>query len=315
MRVFLKNAGGNAMYYTGFADEAAVSIDGQIAATKELGWQFIESRNVSGLALHDLPDCKFEEVCAKLDAAGIRINCIGSEVANWKRDPFLEADYLLSIAQLERSIRRAKILGCKMIRGMSFRAQLDLPAFDENLEKNVIRKVKYLVSMCEDAGILYLHENCNNNAGMSWKHTLRLLEAIDSPALKLVFDTGNPVMLFDRSEGDALTHMQNSWEYYSKVKQFVHYVHIKDGVSLGNERTENGFGKMRYSFPGEGDGHVREILTDLFKNGFDGGLSIEPHMGRVFHEPSPSDDSVNTNYMEYGRRLMALVNEIKASLK
>ena len=35
------------MYFTGFADEAASDIDGQIRATKELGWQFIESRSIT----------------------------------------------------------------------------------------------------------------------------------------------------------------------------------------------------------------------------------------------------------------------------
>ena len=34
------------MYYTGFADEAAIGIDGQIRATKELGWKFIETRKI-----------------------------------------------------------------------------------------------------------------------------------------------------------------------------------------------------------------------------------------------------------------------------
>jgi hypothetical protein len=31
------------MYYSGFADEAGASIDVQIQATKELGWNFIEA--------------------------------------------------------------------------------------------------------------------------------------------------------------------------------------------------------------------------------------------------------------------------------
>ena len=53
------------MYLTGFADEAAADIDGQIRATKELGWSRIEMRNVDGVNLHDLPDDKFEEVYGK----------------------------------------------------------------------------------------------------------------------------------------------------------------------------------------------------------------------------------------------------------
>jgi hypothetical protein len=53
------------MYYTGFADEAALGIDKQIEATKELGWKYIESRNIDGVNIHDLPEDKFEEVAGK----------------------------------------------------------------------------------------------------------------------------------------------------------------------------------------------------------------------------------------------------------
>ena len=48
------------MYYTGFADEAARGITGQIEATKKLGWKWIESRAVDGVNIHDLPEEKFE---------------------------------------------------------------------------------------------------------------------------------------------------------------------------------------------------------------------------------------------------------------
>ena len=46
------------MYYSGFADEAASSIEGQIKATKELGWQNIKSRSVDGVNLTDVSRCK-----------------------------------------------------------------------------------------------------------------------------------------------------------------------------------------------------------------------------------------------------------------
>ena len=36
------------MYLTGFADEAAKDLAGQIRATKQLGWRYIESRAIDG---------------------------------------------------------------------------------------------------------------------------------------------------------------------------------------------------------------------------------------------------------------------------
>ena len=115
------------MYYTGFADEAANDIAGQIRATKTLGWEFIESRRINGVNIHDMPEEDFDKVCEALDASGVKINCFGSEVANWQRDLFKEDDYYKSIEQLARAIRRMKRLGCDMIRGMSFKAKWRSP--------------------------------------------------------------------------------------------------------------------------------------------------------------------------------------------
>ena len=300
------------MYYTGFADEAAKDLAGQIRATKELNWQWIESRAIDGVNIHDLPDADFDRVCETLADSGVGINCFGSTVANWACHVFNEEEYEATVAALRRALARMKRLNCTMIRGMSFRAEWLRPRFDPEIESWVFPRLEKLIRMCEEAGVLYLHENCNNIAGMSYVHTLRMLEKIPSPALKLVFDTGNPVMNFDRSEGDELVHSQSSWEFYKNVRDFIAYVHIKDGFL--KEPNPAGFGKMVFTFPDEGSGDVRMIVTDLLRRGYDGGFSMEPHMSKVFHEENAEAKAALCfeNYVEYGRRFMKLVDELKA---
>ena len=295
------------MYFTGFADEASISIDGQIEVTKALGWKYIESRAIDGFNIHDLPEDKFEEVCGKLADAGISINCFGSAVANWGWEPMNDDHFNQTREQLVRAIARMKKLNCTMLRGMSFKAQWERPAWDPEVEKHVFAKVNTLVKMCQDAGVEYLHENCNNYGGQSWKHTLKLLEHV--PGMKLIFDTGNPVLNYDRSNGDELDDMQDSWVFYSNVKDFIRYVHIKD-ARLTEKRI--GFSKAVYTFAGEGDGKVREIVGDLLKNGYDGGFSMEPHMGTVFHETGSGSDEEKrkAGYIEYGRRFEKLIEEL-----
>ncbi len=302
------------MYFTGFADEASVGLAGQIKATKELGWEFIESRNIDGVNIHDLPEEKFEEAAAMLEASGVKINCFGSAVANWSWDPLSEEDYKKTTAQLERALVRMRRLNCKLLRGMSFKATWQRPAFEKEVEDQVFRKVNELVKRCEDAGVMFLHENCNNYGGMSWKHTLKLLDHVQSPNFKLVYDTGNPVLNFDRSKGDALDKIQSSWEFYEKVRDFVVYIHIKDAVYIGG--GDNGFAKARFTFPGEGEGDVVRIVEDLLKRGYDGGFSMEPHMKLVFHDADKEQNAVEryNNYVEYGRRFMKLVADAKAKL-
>ena len=304
------------MFFSGFADEAAISIDGQIDATLQLGWKYIEARSIDNCNIHDLPEEKFEEVCGKLADAGLTINCFGSAVANWQHPVFDEDSWLETREQLKRALKRMQRFDCKLIRGMSFLGAYERPdAFDPEVEAWVFPRVRELVRMCEDAGVIYGHENCRNYGGMSYKHTLKLIENIDSPNFKLIFDTGNPVFSFDHSSGKNTGKYQNSWEFYSNVKEFITYVHIKDGVMKPSpDPNDDREFRMEYSFGGDGDGCVKEIVTDLIANGYDGGFSMEPHMVRVFHEPDPSNDSVNDNYVEYGRRFEQLVADIKNKL-
>ena len=299
-------------YFTGFADEAGIGLDAQIRATRELGWHNIEARCIDGVNIHNLTDEQFEIAAGKLHDAGIKINCFGSEVANWSKDPFKEEDFQVSVAMLKRAIVRMHKLGTKMIRGMSFQMQNSRSPEDPDVEAQVFSKVSLLVKICEDAGIVYAHENCMNYGGQSFRHTLKLLDKIDSPNFKLIFDTGNPVFT-DRRIGPPPYRKQSSWEFYENVRSFVYYVHIKDAKFVAE--TNEIFPKAVFTWPGEGDGDVRKIVADLIRRGYDGGFSIEPHVAGVFHEKSPAADMEQIkydSYVEYGRRFMKLLDEVKA---
>lgn len=297
------------MFYSGFADEAGSTVDAQIKATKALGWSNIEARK-GGLDLAYMSDAEFEEAFAKLNEAGVKINCFGSAVANWGKSPISEEDFQTSINELKTAFPRMRKLGTKMLRGMSFKVLKDEVPDAPHVEKQIFEKVNYLVKMCEDEGVIYGHENCMNYGGMSYKHTLKLLDNVKSDNFKLIFDTGNPVFT-DLRIGEPPYKKQSSWEFYENVKEFIAYVHIKDQNYIG-ESGET-FPKARFTFPGEGDGDVKRIVADLLKNGYDGGFSMEPHMAIVFHEDKGENEEEArlANYIEYGKRFMALVEEVR----
>ena len=73
------------MYLTGIADEASQNIKEQISATKELGWNAIESRFINGKNIHDISEEEFERVLNALDGSGVYINAFGSAIGNWGR--------------------------------------------------------------------------------------------------------------------------------------------------------------------------------------------------------------------------------------
>lgn len=292
------------MYLTGFADEASSDLKKQIEATKELGWKFIETRRIGEKNLASLSDREFEEVEKLLAESGVSFNCYGSGIANWSHPITEEAES--SYDEFRKAIPRMHRLGTKMVRIMSFAVPLELRENSWDFEKEVVKRVGVIVRMAEDNGILCLHENCSNWGGLSYEHTLRLLERIPSPAFRLVFDTGNPNFNIDYSGKGPHSKIQSAWEFYENVKEFIAYIHIKDGY-----KTEDG--KDVFTFAGEGKGSVEKIIADLLKNGYDGGFSMEPHVATVFHEnDNPEDTQVQLKrryetYIEYGRRFEQLL--------
>src|SRR5229473_8488996 len=111
------------MYLTGIADEAGVSIDAQIKATQELGWQNIEARmvEVPGFPagnIHDIPEPALDILVDKLAQAGIKISGFASAIGNWGKK--IDQPGESSLSETRRAIPRMQRLGTKMVRIMSF---------------------------------------------------------------------------------------------------------------------------------------------------------------------------------------------------
>ncbi len=280
------------MFFSGISDEAGQPIETQIKAHQELGWKHLELRCVDSVNITQLPDDKFEDVCAKLAAAGMQVSCFGSAIANWARP--ITSDPQVDVDDLTRAIPRMKRLNVPFIRVMSYPNDPDNPLPDNQWREESIKRMKNLAKIAEDGGITMVHENCSGWGGQSAENSNILLGEVNSPALKVVFDTGNPV-----------TYGQDAWDYYQKVYDDIVYVHIKDAKRVN--------GQDEYVYCGEGEGYVSEIVGDLLERGYDGGFSIEPHLAAVIHTGQSTDDTerLYQSYTEYGRRLMKLVDALR----
>ena len=292
------------MELMGIADEGAVTIEGQIRVTQDLGWKWIESRfvEVEGFEkgpIHDIPEEAFDQVVAKLEESSVGIYAFGSTICNWQKT--VGTPFEVTLAEVERTIPRMKRLGTKFVRIMSFK-----PDDDTGTTPPVVfERVGEVTKRFLDEGLQPVHENCMNHGGMSWQHAEELLEKV--PGLKWVFDTANPIFNADR-RGEQPWGMQCPWEFWEHMRDHTTHIHIKDAV-----KTDDG---EQYHFPGEGDGRVRDILKDAFSRGYDAGISIEPHMTVVFHDTDSAapEQKMADNFIEYGRRLEKLIGEVQAEL-
>jgi len=296
------------MILTGIGDEAANNIDGQIRAAQELGWHHLEPRGVvvTGFPkanFHDIPDEAFDLAVRKLEQAGIKAYCFGSTIMNWAKK--LEDPFDITIAEVKRAIPRMQRVGAKYVRIMSFK-----PGDEEyKIPAEVFRRVKDVTNRFIDAGLQPVHENCMNYGGMSWQHALELLDKC--PGLKWVFDTANPIFNPDRSKPKPWP-KQDAWEFWEHVRDHVVHIHVKDAT--WNEAKKD----SDYNWPGEGQGRVYDILKDALTRGYDGGISIEPHMVVVFHDAQSktnNEEAMRKNFVEYGKVLETMLADIKKERK
>lgn len=273
--------------FAAIGDEAGPHLDSQLAALARLGWDLIELRNVDGRALADLSPAAFGRLVDRLAAAGVGTVCVDSRIANWARPVTgpLEKD----VAELDVLAERCAALGTRYVRVMSYPND-GLP--DDVWGREAVRRLRLLTARAERAGLVLLHENCSGWAGRDAMRMLRLLAEVDSPALGLVFDTGNGVE-YGYDAYDLLA------ELLAAVPERVLHVQVKDAAGTAD--------RPDYCYPGQGRCRVADCLRLLLDSGYRGALSVEPHLlVRPHDHVELAGDGVEM-VVEYGRRLAALV--------
>lgn len=287
------------MTLTGFADEAGKDLGTQIKATQELGWDYISARGIDGVNIHDLSDASFDKAVEQLDEAGIKIAEFGSLIGTWAKS--ITTDFNITLEEVERAIPRMQKLGTNIVRVMSYAQE---PWGSDQHEEERFRRLREITERFTAAGITTAHENCMNWGGFSAEHTLRLVEEV--PDLKLIFDTGNPTFQRDRSKpnSDGSFPWQDSLEFFHQVKEHVIHVHVKDCINPVSDDVE-----PVYTYPGKGQSHVSEIISELKQCGYKGFIAIEPHVATVFHAKEDEIDwqQCYDSYVKYGQDLETII--------
>jgi sugar phosphate isomerase/epimerase len=279
------------MLITGIADEGSPELKDQIRIHRELGWNTLELRLIGKTNICAVDDQTFDRVQSLLQEEQMDVVCFASSIANWARP--ITSDFKADVEELKRAIPRMQRLGTRFIRVMSYPND---GLSEAHWRKEAIRRMKELAVIAAEGKVIMVHENCSGWGGMSPENQRILLEEVHSPALQIVFDTGNPV-----SEGHP---PEETWDFYQTALPFIKHVHIKDCVK--NEK-----GEIEYTYPGEGQGMVRRICKSILDLGYDGAFSIEPHISAQIHlGTSSSGKKAEEIYLEYGRRVNTMLGEI-----
>lgn len=235
---------------TGFADEISNNLDEQIEGIKKLGMHHIEMRGVDGDNLIFHSDAKVKEIKSRLDGNGITLSALGSPLGKIDiEDPFDP-----HFEEFKRAVEIAHMMDAPVIRMFSFYMPEDKVS---SYKDKVFEQLGSFVDYASANDVLLLHENEKGIFGAKASECKMLMDEFYGDHFKAIFDFANFVQVG-----------QDTLEAYELLKPYIAYIHVKDALFKDGSVVPAGFG----------DGNVEKILRSLFEGGFNGFLSLEPHL-------------------------------------
>ncbi len=235
---------------SGFCDEMYDGIIDQFEALNKIGIKYYEPRIVDGKTITDRNMHEIKTLKKIMQCYGITSSSIGSPIGKIKPTDDFDKHFEL----YKHTVEIANELDTKYIRMFSF----FMPE-NENAEDYtgfVVEKLGKMADYAKENGVVLLHENEKGIYGTKASRCKTILEQVNSENMRAVFDFSN----FVECEQDTI-------EAYEMLKPYIEYIHIKD--------CKNGGGVVP---SGMGDGNIEEILKRLYAQGYEGFLSLEPHL-------------------------------------
>lgn len=274
-------------------DEVSDRYEEALDWAAEQGLAHVEVRVIDGRNAASLSDEQAAEVRRQAEARGLYISAIASPVFKCALDPARpvatgdtfgqqEESVEAHFAKLSRVIELANLLGTKRIRIFSFWRE----RHPERYAEEIVRHLRRAAGIAQEAGVELLLENESSCNGGSAREVADLVRAVDSPALRALWDPGN----------EAHAGKEAYPLGYETIKPYAAHVHLKDAC-FGPDGT------ARCVPLGSGDVPVIAQLRALAADGYEGLFTIETHY-------VPTDGSRMTGTRMTLDALRALAKEV-----
>ena len=240
-----------------FADEISPEVDEQAAVLVECGIGYVDVRGAWDANVLELSAEQLRAVGERFGGRGLKVAAIASPIgkSSIDRSPSYELE------RLKRACDIAQMLGAGMIRVFSFYPPEDLrrdtPIAAHRTE--VLDRMRAWVEWVarNHPALTLVHENEADIYGETPSRCADLMDQLHGPRFSACYDFANWV------HAGYTDVFETCW---GPMKSYTTCFHLKD--------YRNGA-----SVPcGEGDGEVAAILSDAVGSGFDGFMSLEPHL-------------------------------------
>lgn len=263
-----------------FADEIDPKLTVQMDVLNEHNIKYIEMRGVNGrnLVEHSLDEVK--GIKQQLDERGFKLSAVGSPIGKIK----ITDDFAPHLDLFHHTLEIAKIMEAPYIRMFSF----FIPKGEnpESYRDEVMKRWEAFIEAAKGKNITLLHENEKDIYGDTPERCLDLIKTMNCEYLKITFDPAN----FVQCDVETYPHA------FEMLKDHIKYMHIKDALYSNHQVVP----------AGQGDGKVKEILTELYNMGYKGFLSLEPHLANFVGFANLEQDAAVADLPDGGPKQFAI---------
>ncbi len=238
-----------------FADEVTDDFLGQVKFLVKEKVGYIEPRFIDKKNIMDLTKDELGVARKMIKDNGLKVSAIGSPIGKVR----LDEPFWPHLDKFKRAVDIALLFESPFIRMFSYYAPQGKNIDD--YRELVCERMSAKVEVLKDIDVVMVHENEANIYGHIAENCVDLVKTVDSPKFRLAYDPANFVWA-----ESILDNVKSCWPL---MKPYVVHVHIKDW-KLG--------AKDIGSIPGEGDGQIKELLSELAAINYDGCLTMEPHL-------------------------------------
>ncbi len=239
--------------FSAFADEISPDLKTQMDVCEANGVRYIDVRGIDKTNVSQFTVDQAAGYARQMADRGFGVPCIGSPIGKIRIDepfgPHLDL--------LKHCFEVAKAFAAPYVRMFSFYPPEGGEIADHR--QQVMDQLAAMAQAAQAADIVLLHENESHIYGEKPEGVKDIFASVRSEHLKGIFDPANFVSA-------AVAPYDEGWT--QGLAELTHYFHIKDKVP----------GAKTCVPAGEGEGQIPETLADAQARGFDGYLTLEPHM-------------------------------------
>ena len=239
-----------------FADEIAPDLKTQIAVCAANGVRSIDVRGIDNTNVSKFTLAQAKAYRRQLDDAGFTVPCVGSPLGKIR----IDEDFAAHLDLLRHCCDLAAVLGSRRIRIFSF-----YPPVGGNIaehRREVMDRLGAMVAAAKAAGVVLLHENEKAIYGAKPDGVKDIFKTVRDESFGGIFDPANYVE-------EGIAPYDDGWT--KGLAELTQHVHIKD-KRPGEEVCVPA---------GTGNGQFEQIFGDLKRRGYDGVMTLEPHLSKA----------------------------------